>query len=123
MLRSQLQGVDHSQHFIEISARRHGINKDQLDLLVWSDDVNIPHRRVVGRLPRFGIALSISREHPIQFRNIKIGIAYYRVIWGVTLSFFNVLRPSFMSAAVVASAPAGTTCTNSKSRGFLDALR
>src|SRR5258707_12829811 len=37
MLRGHLQRVDHTQDFLEIAPRRHGIDQHQLDLLVRSD--------------------------------------------------------------------------------------
>src|SRR4029077_6325764 len=98
VLRSQLQRVDHPQDLIEIPASCHWIDKDQLDLLVWSDDVNITHSPVIGRFARFGISLSIGRQHPIEFCDVEIGIPDDWVIWRVTLCFLDVLRPSLMIA-------------------------
>src|SRR5207248_10082117 len=98
MLRGQLKRIDHSQHFIEISASCHWVDKYELDFLVWSDDVNITHSRVIGRFARFRVALGIRGQHPIEFCHVEIGIPDDRVIWRVTLSLLNVLRPSFVFA-------------------------
>src|SRR6266403_4964771 len=98
MLRGELKRIDHSQHFIEIPASCHWVDKYQLNLLVWSDDVNITHSRVIGWFARFGVSLGIGWEHPIEFCDVEIGIADDWVIWRVTLCFLDVLRPSFMIA-------------------------
>src|SRR5882724_532776 len=98
MLRGELKRIDHAQDFIEIPASCHWIDKYELDLLVWSDDVNITHSRVIGWFARFGIALGIGRKHPIEFCDVEIGIPDDRVIWRVTLSLLDVLGPSFVIA-------------------------
>src|SRR6266852_9363863 len=41
MLRGHLQRVDHTQDFLEIAPRRHGIDQHQLDLLVSSVDEDV----------------------------------------------------------------------------------
>src|SRR4051812_25165711 len=37
VLRRQLERVDHAQHLVEVAARRHRVDEDQLDLLVRAD--------------------------------------------------------------------------------------
>src|SRR4030095_4340037 len=59
MLGSQLQRVDYPQHFVEVTARRHRIDKNQLDLLVRADDVNIAHGCIIGWVSRPGNALGV----------------------------------------------------------------
>ena len=51
VLRGQLQRVDHAQHLVEVAARRHRVDEDQLDLLVRADDEDVADRLVVGRRP------------------------------------------------------------------------
>src|SRR5439155_7625791 len=67
VLRSELERVDHSQHFVEVAAGGHRIDKDELDLLIWTDDVNVAHSSVIGGLTRFGVACGIGWKHPVQF--------------------------------------------------------
>src|SRR5215831_5675125 len=35
----QLKRVNHSEDFVEVAARCHGINEDQFDLFVWANDI------------------------------------------------------------------------------------
>ena len=79
-------------------ARCHWIDKYQLDLLIWSDDVNITHSRVIGGFARFGVSLSIGRQHPVEFRDFEVRIADDWIVRRMTLSLFDVLRPSLMIA-------------------------
>jgi len=96
MLGRQLQRIDHAQHFVEVAPRRHRIDKDKLDLLVWPDDENVSNRRVIGWLARFGVACGIGRKHPVEFRDLEVRIADDWIVRRMTLSLFDVLRPSLM---------------------------
>ena len=44
----QLQQVDHAQHLVEVAARGHRIDDDELDLLVGADHEDVAHGLVVG---------------------------------------------------------------------------
>jgi len=39
-LRGKLKGVDNSEHFVEVSARRGGVSDHQLDFLIGADHKN-----------------------------------------------------------------------------------
>src|SRR5438094_3359632 len=98
VLRGQLQRIDHPEHLVEVSARRHRVGEHELDLLVWADDVNVAHGRVIAWLAGFGIACGIGWEHPVQLRNVEISVADNWVIRRVALRFLDVRGPSFMIA-------------------------
>src|SRR5579885_1673536 len=49
MLGGHLQRIEHTQDLVEVAARGHRIDEDQLDLLVGSDDEHVAHRLVVVR--------------------------------------------------------------------------
>src|SRR5204862_3120137 len=66
MFGGQLQGIDHSQHFIEIATSCHWVNEDQLNLFVWPDHVNVAHGRVIRRRSLLRVALNIGGEHSVQ---------------------------------------------------------
>jgi len=65
VLRGQLQRVDHPQHFIEVPACCHRIDKEQLDLFVRADDVNVAYGCIIGRRAFFRVARDIG---PTAFR-------------------------------------------------------
>src|SRR4051794_31038769 len=48
VLGGELERVDDAQHLVEVAARRHGIDEDQLDLLVRPDDEDVADGLVVG---------------------------------------------------------------------------
>src|SRR6266581_276927 len=94
-----LQRIDHPQHFVEVTARRHRINKDELDLFVRTDDVNVAYGSVVGRRALFRVAPGLGWEHPIQLRNLEISVADNWIIRRIALRFLDVLSPSLMIAS------------------------
>src|SRR5215204_6589939 len=49
VLGGELQGVDHPDDLVEVAARRHRINQDELDLLVGPDDEDVADGLVVRR--------------------------------------------------------------------------
>src|SRR5262249_56571595 len=59
MFGRELQGIDHSQHLVEISAGRHRVDKYQLNFFIRSDDVNIAHGRVICGRTLFRITCAI----------------------------------------------------------------
>src|SRR5207237_130173 len=98
VLCSQLQRVNHPQHFIEIPTGRHWVHKYQLDLLVWPDDIDIAYGGVIGCLTRFGVACGVGWQHAVELCDIEIGICDDRVIWRITLGLLNILGPSLVIA-------------------------
>src|SRR5215204_890449 len=63
VLRRQLEGVDDPKDLVEVPAGGHGVNQDQLDLLVRPDHEDVPDRLVVGWRALRGIAGSARRKH------------------------------------------------------------
>ena len=94
MLCGQLQRVDHPQHLVEVATCRHRVDEDQFNFLIRADDVDIAHGRVVRGCALLGVAFNVRGKHPVQFRDLKVGITDDWVVRCVTLGFFDVLRPS-----------------------------
>src|SRR5262249_2092679 len=61
----ELQGINHSQHLIEISAGCHRVDKYQLNFFIRCDDVNTAHGRVICGRTLFRITCGIGREHAV----------------------------------------------------------
>src|SRR6188472_833455 len=49
VLGGELERVDHPDDLVEVAARRHRINQDELDLLVGPDDEDVANGLVVRR--------------------------------------------------------------------------
>src|SRR4029079_19268078 len=54
MLRGELHRIDHAENLIEIAPGGHGIDQDQLDLLVRANDEDVTNRLIVGWRPPLG---------------------------------------------------------------------
>ena len=93
----QLQRVDHAQHLVEVAARRHRIDEDQLDLLVRPDHEDVAHRLVVGRRPLERVARGLSGQHPVELRDVEVGVADRREVGRLSLRLLDVLRPAGMA--------------------------
>ena len=74
MLGRELQSVDYSQHFIEISPRRHRIDHNELNQLVGPDDEHIAYCLIVCRCALSWIARCGRRQHSVSFRHIEIAV-------------------------------------------------
>src|SRR5262249_58149909 len=48
VLGGELQRIDHPQHLVEVAARGHRVDQDELDLLVGSDDEDVAPGTIVG---------------------------------------------------------------------------
>ena len=72
---------------------RHRVDEDQLDLLVGADHEDVAHRLVVGRGARRRVARDVVREHPVELRDVEVGVADERVVGRGALRLLDVLRP------------------------------
>ncbi len=89
----QLDGIQHSQHFVEIAAGAHRIDQHQLNLLVRADDEHGAHGGVVGGSAAFAGIARVARQHVVQFRHFQFRIADHRVVHRVALRLLNIGRP------------------------------
>src|SRR4026209_688387 len=80
MLGGQLQGIDYTQHLVQVAARGHRVDQDQLDLLVRADDEDVADGLVVGRRTAFRGAAGTRRQHAVGLRNLQFGIADHRIV-------------------------------------------
>src|SRR5690606_15835965 len=81
------------QDFVEIPARAHRVDEDQLDLLVRSNDENIPHCCVVVRRPAFRGVTSIGRQHAVKLRYGEVGVRDHWVVWRGSCRLFDIDGP------------------------------
>ena len=77
----QLDRIDDAQHLVEVAARRHRIDENELDLLVRPDDEHVPHGLIVGwRAPCDGS----PDAWPAAFRRasqiVQIRVADHRIV-------------------------------------------
>src|SRR5690606_8711152 len=79
-LRSELDGVDGAQYFLEIPAGRHRVGEDELDPLVRADDENRTDRLVVRRSTAFGTVAGGSRQHVVELGDLQLGIPDHRIV-------------------------------------------
>src|SRR5262249_6559087 len=82
MLRGKLHRVDYTQNLIEIAPRGHGIDQDELDLLIWANDEHVADGLVVGGRPPLRGAYRARRQHTVELGDLEVGIADHRVIGG-----------------------------------------
>jgi hypothetical protein len=97
VLRGHLQAVDHAQHLVEIAARGHRIDQDQLDLLVRPDHEHVAHGLIVGRRALQGIARDRRRKHAVELGDVEIDIADHRIVRLVALRLLDVGGPAGMT--------------------------
>src|SRR6266508_1923200 len=88
---------------VEVAACRHWVNEDQFDLLVRANDVDIAHGRVIGGCALFWVAFDVRGKHPVQFRDLKIGITDDWIVRRLSLRFFDVLCPALVIASRINS--------------------
>ena len=93
MLRRELHGIDHPQNLIEVAARGHGIDQQQLDPLVRPDDEDVAHRGVVGGGAAFRTAFGVGGQHAVQFGNLQVGVADHGIVGTHALGLLDIVRP------------------------------
>src|SRR5262245_50955827 len=93
MLRRELHRIDHAQHLVEVAARRHGIDENELDLLVGANDEHVADGLIVSRGSRLGVAGGGSRQHAVELGNLEVGIADHWIIRGKALRVLDVVGP------------------------------
>jgi hypothetical protein len=96
VVRRELERVDHPQHLVEVPARRHRIDEDQLDLLVGADHEDVAHGLVVGRRSSLRLALDARRQHPVELRDREVRVADERIVGRRALRLLDVLRPGLV---------------------------
>ena len=62
VLRGELERVDDAKHLVEVAARRHRVDEDELDLLVGADHEDVAHGLVVGRGSVVRVARDVGRR-------------------------------------------------------------
>src|SRR5262245_5283224 len=80
MLRRELHRIDHAQHLVEVAARRHGIDENELDLLVGADDEHVADGLIVGGGSRLGVAGGGGRQHAVELGDLEVGIADHGIV-------------------------------------------
>ena len=93
MLSGELQRVEDPQHFVEVAAGAHGIDEHQFDLLVGTDDEDRAHGGVVRGGAALGGVTALGGQHPVEFRDLKIGVADHRIVHFVTLRLLDIGCP------------------------------
>ena len=94
VLGGELERVDHAQHLVEVAARGHRIDEDQLDLLVRSDDEDVADGLVVGRRALGGVAVGAGGQHAPGLGDLEIGVADHRIVRREALRLLDVGRPA-----------------------------
>ena len=96
MLRRQLYGIQHAQHFIEIPAGAHRIGDDQLDQLIRTDDKHGTDCGIVRRGPLFRGAAGVRVDHVVELGHLQVAVAYQRIVDCMALGFLDVVQPGVM---------------------------
>src|SRR5207248_3267124 len=89
---------------------RHRIDEDELDLLVRADHEDVADGLVVGRGARLRVALDLCGQHPVELRDVEVGVADDRVVGRLSLRLLDGLRPALVVAGR-SRAQAGTPVT------------
>src|SRR5215211_6737991 len=67
----ELQGVDHAQDLVEVATCGHGIDENELELLVRPDDEDVAHGLVVSRCARLRVARDSRGSMPYSLETWK----------------------------------------------------
>jgi len=105
VLGRELHGIEHSQHFVEITPGAHGIAELQLDLLVRTHHEYRAHGGIVRRGAAFGGVPALGRQHAIELGNLKFRVADHRIVHLVALGLLDVRRPLAVTAHRVHAQP------------------
>jgi hypothetical protein len=89
----ELQRIEDAQHLVEVAARRHGVDQDELHLLVRPDDEDVAQRRVLRGRALGRVALDVGREHPVELGHVEVGVRDQGVVRRGALGLLDVLRP------------------------------
>src|ERR1700676_2365962 len=59
----ELHGIEDAQHFVEVAAGGHGIDKHQFDFFVWTDDKDRAHGGLVSGGEALGGVFAFCGQH------------------------------------------------------------
>jgi hypothetical protein len=93
VFRSELNGFQDAQNFIEIVGCAHGIAERQLDLLVRSDKEDSASGGVVCGGAPFGTVSAIGGQYVVELGDVQLGIADHWEVHLVALSFLDIHGP------------------------------
>src|SRR5262249_61071709 len=91
VLGGKLQRVDNPQYLVEVAARGHRIDENELDLLVRADDEHVAHRLVVGGRTALRSARRGGWQHAVEFGDFQVGVAHHRIVGGEADDVFDVV--------------------------------
>src|SRR5262249_35102486 len=74
----------------------HGINNDELDLLVRPHHKDIAHCLIIGWSPAFTTAFETGRQHPVKFGNFQVSISNHGIVWRMPLRLLYVNCPTLV---------------------------
>src|SRR3954447_12188869 len=96
VLGGELQRVDDAQHLVEVAAGGHGIDQDELDLLVRADDEDVAHGLIVGGRAFCRVSQHRGRQHPVELRHVEVDVGDHRIVRREALRLLDVARPARM---------------------------
>jgi len=73
VLGGELQRLDHPDDLVEVAARRHRIDQDELDLLIWTDDEDVADGLLSAGVRPSEVPLTLAGNMPYSFETLRSG--------------------------------------------------